>query len=444
MTVVACHTPATTAPVGQPQESAQELGELSLPELNLSELIAILCDPSDKDDARKRYAAILLGIVGHEPATDCLHQVLRGERNPSVRAAAVRALAELGAAASLPEIENALLDPQSEVRVAAVEALGRLGGEASLDPLTKTANGRGPEALAALQALARTQQGRELLNQLPYGPASRFRAPMPPTSPLDARLWYVDASSGNDDGEGSKEQPFLSLSRAVRELRGGAGDQVLATSGELGLSFHEEVSITPDRSGTQTRPTRIEAWPDRPPPILDGSLPDRPGKPGLKTGIHVGASYVRVRGFTVRHFVENGIALNGSTGNVVEECNVERCDRHGIFAYYSPNTTIVRSKVSGCQHQGISIRSSPGTAVIGGLSSDNGFDGILLLQDSDHVLIDGLHASGNKRGIAATSHSNGTRLVGVTLTNNSQDNLYFDTDCPVILIDSSISGTTAP
>jgi len=158
----------------------------------------------------------------------------------------------------------------------------------------------------------------------------------------------------------------------------------------------------------------------------------------------VGASFVQVSGFTVRHFVENGISLNGSTGNVIKDCKVERCDRHGIFAYYSPRSTIVRPEVRNCQHQGISIRSSPHTAVIGGLSVSNGFDGLLLLQDSDDVLVNGLRASGNKRGVAATTHSDGARLVDVTLQDNTQDNLYFDKDCPVTLIDSTIGGSGAP
>ena len=146
----------------------------------------------------------------------------------------------------------------------------------------------------------------------------------------------------------------------------------------------------------------------------------------------------------MRHFVENGISLNGSTGNVVEDCIVERCDRHGIFAYYSPRSTIVRPQVRGCLHQGISIRSSPYTAVLGGLSQDNGFDGLLLLQDSDNVLVSGLRASGNKRGIAATSHSDGARLIDVSLHNNTQDDLYFDEDCPVSLINSTIGKVSAP
>jgi len=444
ITAVACDTTATNTPNKQSTAPVRETQELVLPGLDVSELIAVLCDPSDKDDARKRHAAILLGIVEHEPATHCLHQVLRGERNPSVRAAAVQAIARIGKTSSLPEIENALLDPKSQVRVAAVEALGQLGGASSLEPLAKIAKAKGPEALAALEALARTPQGRLLLKELPYGPADRFRQSLPAEVGVDARLWYVDASAGNDEGDGSKEKPFRSLGRAVRELRGGAGDQLLATSGDQGLHFHEEVSITPQHSGTQTRPTRIEAWPDRPAPILDGALPNRPGKPGLTTGIHVGASHVRIRGFTVRHFVENGISLNGSTGNVVEDCIVERCDRHGIFAYYSPSSTIVRPQVRGCLNQGISIRSSPYTAVLGGLSEDNGFDGLLLLQDSDNVLVSGLRAAGNKRGIAAISHSDGARLIDVSLHNNTQDDLYFDEDCPVRLINSTIGKVSVP
>jgi len=442
--VLGCRPQAASVPDGAVDRGPPERTVLSLPGINTAALIDVLCHASDKDDAAKRHSAILLGMIRDTANTDCLHQVLRRERNPSVRAAAARSLGEIGAASSLPELDNALLDPHRQVRIAAIQALSEFGDKSPIKSLRRLASGEGPEALVALRALARTRQGRELLSELPHSPASRFRVPMTPVSTLDGRRWYVDASAGNDDAEGSEEAPFRTLTRAVRELRGGAGDHLLATSGYQGLVFHEEVSITPDRSGTIDRPTVVSAWPGHPRPILDGALPERPDQPGLTTGIHVGASFVRVVGFTVRHFVENGISLNGSTGNVIEDCKVERCDRHGIFAYYSPRSTIVRPEVRNCQHQGISIRSSPHTAVIDGLSEANGFDGLLLLQDSDDVLISGLRASGNKRGIAATSHSDGARLVDVLLQGNTQDDLYFDEDCPVTLVNSTIGASTAP
>ena len=442
--LLGCRPLVASVPDEATDPGTRGLSVLSLPGIDTAALIAVLCHPSDKDDTAKRHAAILLGMIRDAANTDCLHQVLRRERNPSVRAAAARALGEIGAAGSLPELDNSLLDPHSEVRIATIEALSEFGDKSPIKSLSKLASGEGPEALVALRALARTRRGRELLSELPHSTASRFRVPVTPVSTLESRRWYVDASAGSDDAEGSEEAPFRTLTRAVRELRGGAGDQLLATSGEQGLVFYEEVSITPDRSGTIGRPTVISAWPGQPHPILDGALPERPDQPGLTTGIHVGASFVRVIGFTVRHFVENGISLNGSTGNVIEDCKVESCDRHGIFAYYSPRSTIVRPEVRNCQHQGISIRSSPHTAVIDGLSEANGFDGLLLLQDSDDVLISGLRASGNKRGIAATSHSDGARLVGVILQDNTQDDLYFDVDSPITLVNSTIGESTAP
>ena len=449
-----CRSEAPTSLGSEPIAPPSDLGseptttprstQLTLPDLEHNELIATLCHPNDKDDARKRHAAILLGLAKYQPASSCLSEVLRHERNPTVRAAATRAIGKISGEAAQAHLEHALLDPHAEVRVAAVHALARIHTRWAVDILAKLAQRDGPEALAALRGLAETPAGQILLKQIPLGPASRFREPIGPASDLEALRWHVDASAGDDSNDGSAQHPFRSLSRAVRELRQGAGDHVLATSGELGKSFHEEVSINPDHSGTAARLTQMTAWPGRPAPILDGALPGQPREPGLTTGIHVGASYVRISGFTVRHFVENGIALNGSTGNIIEDCKVERCDRHGIFAYYSPSSTIVRPEVRGCRHQGISIRSSPHTVVIGGLSANNGFDGLLLLQDSDDVLISGLRATGNKRGIAATSHSDGARLVGVNLQGNTQDDLYFDLDSSVIVIDSTVGEAPAP
>ena len=260
---------------------------------------------------------------------------------------------------------------------------------------------------------------------------------MPQVSSLQARTWFVDASKGNDDGDGSTSEPFRSLSRAVRELRGGAGDSVLASSGSEGRVFHEEVSIRPEQSGTPGRPTTIAAWPDQPPPILDGALTGKPGEPGLKTGLHVGASFVQVRGLTVRNYVENGIQLNGSTGNMVIDCRVEGCDRHGIFAYYSPGSTVLRADVQGCFNQGISVRNSPGTAVLGGRSDGNGIDGLLLLHNSDDVLIERFTATGNKRGVALTTGSNGVRIIGARLRGNSQYDLAIEPGCDAALVETT-------
>jgi len=421
------------------EEAATASAELSLPGVEVTELTGLLCSKTDTQDAEKRHAAILLGILGNADALPCLNLVLVSERNSSVRAAAARALGGIRSKESVTRLVDSLRDPNQQVRIAAALALGHFSESAAVAALERLAAGSGPEALSALEALAASPspRARAALTVIPTGPAGRFEPVVAQAGTLEARTWFVDASSGDDAGAGSAEAPFRSLSRAVSELRGAAGDRILATAGREGQVFREQVSIPPDRSGTPARPTILAAWPDRPAPILDGAEASEPNRASKLTGIHVGASFVHVRGFVVRNYVENGIQLNGSTGNMVIDCRVEHCDRHGIFAYYSPASTIVRAQVSGCFNQGISVRASPHTAVLGGHSNDNGIDGLLLLYDSDDVLIQDFSASGNKRGIALTRGSNATRIIDARLQDNSQDDLAVEPDCDAAVVSAA-------
>jgi len=415
--------------------------EISMPGVDVTELTGRLCSKADSHDAEKRHAAILLGIRGSTDALPCLNLVLVSERNPSVRAAAARALGRIQSKESVTKLVDSLRDPHQQVRIAAALALGNFSDSAAVTALERLAASSGPEALSALEALSTSPspRARAALTVLPTGPTERFEPVVPEASALQARTWFVDASSGDDSAAGSAKAPFRSLSRAVSELRGGAGDRIFATAGRAGHAFREQVSVPPDCSGTPARPTILAAWPDRPPPVLDGANTDEPNQASKLTGIHVGASFVHVRGFVVRNYVENGIQLNGSTGNMVIDCRVERCDRHGIFAYYSPASTILRAEVSGCFNQGISVRASPHTAVLGGHSNDNGIDGLLLLYGSDDVLIQDFSASRNKRGIALTRGSNGVRIIDSRLQDNTQDDLAVEPDC-----DASIIGAATP
>jgi parallel beta-helix repeat protein len=431
-------------PAGPALVAAPPAEPLALPGVLAGELSAQLCLASDDHDVEKRHAATLLGMLAASEGLPCLHQALRSEPSASVRAAAARALGEIGSPQSLPELLTGLDDGEPEVRVAVAGALGRFNTGTAVSALRKLAAGAGPEALAALQALAHSPLGRAALSEVEAGPPGRFETTVPEPSELDPKTWYVDASEGSDDGPGTAAQPFRTLKRACRELRGGAGDTVFATSGSAAQSFHEEVVVPTAASGTADRPTIIAAWPGRPPPVLDGARDDKPGAPGLGTGVHVEASFVHLRELIVRHYVDNGIQVVGSTGNVLIDCTVERCDRHGIFAYYSPRTTIVRPRVRLCFKQGISLRSSPQTAVLGGRSDDNGIDGLLLLHNSDDVLIDHFSASGNQRGIALTRGSNDARILGSNLQGNQEHDLAIGPGCSASLIETTAESRSRP
>ncbi len=244
----------------------------------------------------------------------------------------------------------------------------------------------------------------------------------------------MESSAGDDNNEGSAKLPFRTLGRAVKELRAGAGDRIFAASSDTRSPFRESVDIPNQFSGLPNSPTVIAAWPGKNPPILDGAKEEAPEVPALEDGIHVGASFVHIKGVVVRHYKDSGIDIDGGTGCVVADCTVERCDRHGIFFYYAPRCSVINAKVSGCNFQGISIRTSPYAVVLGGSSNDNGIDGLLFLWDTDDVVVDGFRAGGNQRGVGFIRGSQRGRIYRSDITGNKTD-VGVDSDCSVELID---------
>jgi len=76
--------------------------------------------------------------MGEPEAVDPLIEVLKYDKNGSVRLYAARALGELGdIAATIPLIESLQEDRNVDVRVRAARALGRLGGEEVVLPLVE-------------------------------------------------------------------------------------------------------------------------------------------------------------------------------------------------------------------------------------------------------------------------------------------------------------------
>jgi hypothetical protein len=418
----------------------------ALPDADPKSLQESLLYEGDNQDVAKLAAATLLGALRDPGSGRALAHALSMERNGAVRVTAARALGSLGTPEAFEALRTALSDPDPAVRLAVVEGLGRVGTPEAIGLLVETAGrARGPEALAALDALgaSRGLGSGAALGTVDAGDPARFVVqPVVPADPALSRTLYVDASEGDDEsGSGAEAAPFRTLSRAVRELRRGMGDRVLATGGAHELPFREELSIPVHASGLPGSPTVLGAWPGRPLPVLDGARDGAPGEPGMETGVHVAASWFRVEDFTVRHYQASGIHLNGVTGSAIVRCTAERCDRHGLFAYYSPESSIIEPRVRGCFNQGISVRSSPRTVVVGGRSDGNGIDGLLLLQGSEGVVVSGFEARGNRRGIAFIERSGGGRVIGVSLHGNREGDLVREGGLQVEVLGSEIGQT---
>ena len=399
-----------------------------------SELIAWLTDPGDADDGRKRFAATLLGMRGDPDGLPALRGCVTDERSPWVRAAAVESLGLMADAKAGPTLRAALQDRDPRVRLEAARALARVAGPENTKALEEVASRRSSEGRAAVLALAAGlgADRRDALGRLDLSDPGRFEHPLVVQQTTPGRVWYVDASAGDDAASGDQDRPFRTIGAAVARMAG--GEWIQATAGEQETAFREHVVIPRDKGGSLPAPTRLAAWPGRPPPVLEGFAGDDRDAPGPGIGIQVEGAYVRVEGWTVRGYDESGIHLGGEYDAAID-CTVEACERHGIFAYYAPHATIVGAKVRDCAAQGISLRTSPFSVVADSRSDDNGIDGLLLLQDSDGVTISGFSASGNQRGIGLVGRSNAARLIHVDVRGNRGEAVGVDAGCDVLEFD---------
>jgi HEAT repeat protein len=144
------------------------------------------------DDVAAAYAAEALATLGDRRMAARLRSRL-GDRDPEVRAAAVRAQGASRDAAGF--FADALADPDSRVRAAAVGAIGRRRDDAGAGPLLAEAARRDPEPsvrTAALRALARLEHGQLLLETARTVLAA-------PGEPIAVRLGAIQALGAVDD-----------------------------------------------------------------------------------------------------------------------------------------------------------------------------------------------------------------------------------------------------
>ncbi len=143
--------------------------------------------------------------------------------------------------------------------------------------------------------LSRLSLGLALLIGLSLAPPAQARAPVPQatTRQVESSTYYV-ATTGNDANPGTITAPWRTIQHAADTLR--PGNTVLIRGGV----YSEHVDVT--RSGLSTGYITYQAYPGER-PILDGQ------GVGWDYGFDLGqsaASYIRLRGLTIRNFAAYG------------------------------------------------------------------------------------------------------------------------------------------
>lgn len=136
----------------------REMGQIAVP------LLYILLN--DRDDDIRKFALDIIHDINYCPYPEKLIDILAGDRNPNVRAAAAKTLGNLRYTEALPQLINALNDeewvcfsalealtdlkdessvdiiidlldtPSDTIRIAAIESLGRIGSFRAVQSLT--------------------------------------------------------------------------------------------------------------------------------------------------------------------------------------------------------------------------------------------------------------------------------------------------------------------
>lgn len=235
----------------------------------LAQDLAMLDYADDDRDPQRRLAALRLGLARHAGAVDALTGHLGTDPDPQVRAWCAWALGQTKNPASLAPLLEAAKSPDARVRREAIAALGELGASEAREALSGIATeAGGADSALALRALARLTGAS--LSTLPK--AAYLDRGVAPAS-KEGRTWYVDATAGSDENDGTQQRPLRTLGNAVARLRRGHGDVVCATSGDRDRPFRELVVIGPDQAGIAGAPTVLKRWPGRPAPRIVGSEP---------------------------------------------------------------------------------------------------------------------------------------------------------------------------
>jgi len=110
---------------------------------------------------RDRPAIEVLGKIGDDDACETLHEYIDGESNPPLQKTVLKALGEIGSAASTHPIADRLVAEDPEVRSGAARALGRIGDTRAVEPLADVLADDENDNVRAAAAWALYQIGTE-------------------------------------------------------------------------------------------------------------------------------------------------------------------------------------------------------------------------------------------------------------------------------------------
>lgn len=231
----------------------------------VAENIEILNYWDDDRDPQRRIAAIRLGIHAHPDAVQAINSRLITDHDPKVRAACAWAAGRIKDPRSLPILIEAAKDSDPAVRKEATLALASFDDAQAVETLKNIAEtGNTSDAATAVRALGTKSDALLVPSLKDHGQ---------PALSGESKKIFVDATVGNDENEGTQAAPFLTLGKAISQIRAGVGDTVLATSGKKKIPFREKLELGPAQSGQPGNPTVIRNWPKKPAPMIYASEP---------------------------------------------------------------------------------------------------------------------------------------------------------------------------
>jgi hypothetical protein len=132
-----------------------------------------------------------------------------------------------------------------------------------------------------------------------------------------AQPWYV-ATNGSDSGTGTKNDPFLTIEKAVSKVS--AGQTIYIRGGTYNLT----ATISISKSGTVNSYYSLLAFSGEH-PVLNFS-----GQAFGYRGISLTGSYWHIKGIDITEAGDNGMNISGGSYNIIENCNFYRNRDSGL------------------------------------------------------------------------------------------------------------------